>query len=161
LELRQPPELLPSYQLQSTDIKASFLARWLEPMRSIYEGILDMLTFFFSLLFSGASLAAVDSFYPPLNHTTYITNNSLGSYGGEFNAPSNHASATGDSGYNYCSMPHPHVDTYSLPRPVANHSVSAKLVYLEYLQRHQRRTPYNILPGGEVCLVYILLQSIF
>ncbi|KAL4862134.1 hypothetical protein BDV12DRAFT_179288 [Aspergillus spectabilis] len=118
-------------------------------MRSIYEGILDMLTFFLSLLFSGASLAAVDSFYPPLNHTTYITNNSLGSYGGVFNAPSDQASATGDSDYDYCSMPHPHVDTYSLPRPVANHSVSAKLVYLEYLQRHQRRTPYNILPGGE------------
>ncbi|KAL4783581.1 histidine phosphatase superfamily [Aspergillus varians] len=46
-------------------------------------------------------------------------------------------------------MPHPHADTYSLPGPVANKSVSAKLVYLEYLQRHQRRTPYNILPGGE------------
>ncbi|KAA8641302.1 uncharacterized protein ATNIH1004_002042 [Aspergillus tanneri] len=37
----------------------------------------------------------------------------------------------------------------SLPSPVANNSVSARLVYLEYLQRHQRRTPYNILPGGE------------
>ncbi|KAL2867797.1 histidine phosphatase family protein [Aspergillus lucknowensis] len=119
-------------------------------MRSVYEGILDMLTFFLSLFFTGVSLAAVDSFYPPLNHTTYITNASLGSYGGVFSAPSDQASPPpSEIVYNYCSMPHPHVDTYSLPQPVANHSVSAKLVYLEYLQRHQRRTPYNILPGGE------------
>ncbi|KAL4925227.1 histidine phosphatase family protein [Aspergillus undulatus] len=118
-------------------------------MRTVYEGILDMLTFFFSLLFSGGSLAALDSFYPPLNHTTYITNASLGTYGGLFNAPADRPSQTGNSVYNYCTMPHPHVDTYALPRPVANRSVDAKLVYLEYIQRHQRRTPYNILPGGE------------
>ncbi|KAL3476644.1 histidine phosphatase superfamily [Aspergillus californicus] len=118
-------------------------------MRTIYEAILDMLAYFLSFLFSGASLAAVDSFYPPLNHTTYITNSSLGSYGGVFQAASDEASPTGSDVYNYCTMPHPHVDSYSLPRPVANQSVSAKLVYLEYLQRHQRRTPYNILPGGE------------
>ncbi|KAL4922069.1 histidine phosphatase superfamily [Aspergillus aurantiobrunneus] len=118
-------------------------------MRTVYEGILDMLTFVLGLFLSGTSLAAVDSFYPPLNHTPYITNASLASYGGLFTAPADQASPSGDSVYNYCSMPHPHVDTYSLPRPVANHSVAAKLVYLEYLQRHQRRTPYNILPGGE------------
>ncbi|KAI9375060.1 histidine phosphatase superfamily [Aspergillus egyptiacus] len=118
-------------------------------MRTIYEGILDMLTVFLSLLLPGPSHASVDSFYPPLNHTTYITNASLGTYGGVFHAPGHQASPTGDAVYNYCTMPHPHVDTYSLPRPVANGSVSAKLVYLEYLQRHQRRTPYNILPGGE------------
>ncbi|EAW09983.1 histidine phosphatase family protein [Aspergillus clavatus NRRL 1] len=46
-------------------------------------------------------------------------------------------------------MPHPRVETYSVPPPVAYQSVQAKLVYLEYFQRHQRRTPYNILPGGE------------
>ncbi|RDW68735.1 uncharacterized protein DSM5745_08495 [Aspergillus mulundensis] len=118
-------------------------------MKTVYEGILEMLTFFLSLLLPGASLAAVDSFYPPLNHTTYITNASLGTYGGVFHAPSDKASPTGDSVYNYCTMPHPHVDTYSLPAPVRNGSVDAKLVYLEYVQRHQRRTPYNILPGGE------------
>ncbi|KAL5042415.1 hypothetical protein BDW71DRAFT_217014 [Aspergillus fruticulosus] len=120
-------------------------------MRTVYEGILDMLVLVLSLLFSRASMAAtaVDSFYPPLNHTTYITNASLGTYGGVFHAPGDKASATGESVYNYCTMPHPHVDTYSLPAPVANGSVSAKLVYLEYVQRHQRRTPYNILPGGE------------
>ncbi|KAL4902059.1 hypothetical protein BDW74DRAFT_187040 [Aspergillus multicolor] len=118
-------------------------------MKTVYEGILEMLTFFLALLFSGSSLAALDSFYPPLNHTTYITDASLVTYGGVFNAPSNKASPTGDSIYNYCTMPHPHVDTYSLPAPMRNGSVDAKLVYLEYVQRHQRRTPYNILPGGE------------
>jgi acid phosphatase len=120
---------------------------------SVYQGILEMLTFFLSLLFTGGSLAAtnVDSFYPPLNHTTYITNASLGTYGGVFNAPSDKASAPPtELTYNYCSMPHPHVDTYELPGPVKERKVKAKIVYLEYLQRHQRRTPYNILPGGEV-----------
>ncbi|KAL4804588.1 histidine phosphatase superfamily [Aspergillus unguis] len=117
-------------------------------MKSTYEGILDMLTFFLSLLF-GSSLAAVDSFYPPLNHTTYITNASLGTYGGVFSAPGNAASRTDKDVYNYCTMPHPQIDTYALPRPVGNGSVNAKLVYLNYVQRHQRRTPYNILPGGE------------
>lgn len=111
-----------------------------------------MLTFFLSFFF-GASLAAVDSFYPPLNHTTYITNSSLGTYGGIFNAPGDSASRTGEDVYNYCTMPHPHADTYALPKPVSNGSVSAKLVHLSYMQRHQRRTPYNILPGGEVCLL--------
>ncbi|KAL3443100.1 histidine phosphatase superfamily [Aspergillus insuetus] len=119
---------------------------------SVYQGILEMLTFFLSLLFTGGSLAAqsVDSFYPPLNHTTYITNASLGTYGGVFNAPSDKASPPPtELTYNYCSMPHPHVDTYELPGPVKERKVKAKIVYLEYLQRHQRRTPYNILPGGE------------
>ncbi|KAL3459640.1 histidine phosphatase superfamily [Aspergillus heterothallicus] len=122
-------------------------------MRTVYEGILDMLTFFLSLLFTGTSLAAqgkLDSFYPPLNHTTYITNASLGTYGGVFSAPADQASPPPiDLVYNYCSMPHPHVDTYELPEPVKKGKVKAKIVYLEYLQRHQRRTPYNILPGGE------------
>jgi acid phosphatase len=57
-------------------------------------------------------------------------------------------------------MPHPHVDHYSPPRPVTNHTVSARLVYLEYLQRHQRRTPYNILPGGEVRSISLLFRAI-
>ncbi|KAI3017211.1 hypothetical protein CBS147343_9497 [Aspergillus niger] len=77
-------------------------------MRSVYEGILEMLTVFLSLLFTGGSLAAVDSFYPPLNHTTYITNASLGTYGGAINAPSDKASdPPTELVYNYCSMPHP------------------------------------------------------
>ncbi|KAL4967056.1 histidine phosphatase family protein [Aspergillus stella-maris] len=120
-------------------------------MTSIYEGILDMLTFFLSLLLPGSSFAlrAADTFYPPLNHTTYITNVSLGSYGGIFSAPADHATSTGEEEYNYCTMPHPHVDTWRLPRPVENGSVDATMVFLEYVQRHQRRTPYNILPGGE------------
>ncbi|KAL2812307.1 histidine phosphatase superfamily [Aspergillus granulosus] len=121
-------------------------------MRSAYEDMFEMLTFVLSLLFTGGSLAAqnIDSFYPPLNHTTYITNASLGTYGGVFNAPADKASPPPTEViYNYCSMPHPHEDTYELPKPVANRSVKAKLVYLEYLQRHQRRTPYNVLPGGE------------
>jgi hypothetical protein len=42
-------------------------------------------------------------------------------------------------------MPHPRASEYNLP---AGHK-SAKLVYLNYIQRHQRRTMYNLLPVGE------------
>lgn len=118
-------------------------------MRSVYEGLLDMIALILTLLSGTPSLASRDTFYPSLNHTTFITNASLGTYGGIYNAPADQASPIGDV-YNYCSMPHPNEETYSLPPPVANHSVTARLVYLEYLQRHQRRTPYNLLPGGEV-----------
>ncbi|KAA8651114.1 cytochrome P450 [Aspergillus tanneri] len=109
-----------------------------------------MFSLFLAFLASRPALASRDTFYPPLNHTTYITDTSLGPYGGIYTAPEDHASPhSHDDVYNYCSMPHPRAETYSLPSPVANNSVSARLVYLEYLQRHQRRTPYNILPGGE------------
>ena len=122
-------------------------------MASIYEGFLDMISTLVSLLLSAGNpaLAARDTFYPPLNHTTYITNASIGTYGGIYNAPADQASTpTAQDVYNYCSMPHPRAEIYSLPPPVANQSVAARLVYLEYVQRHQRRTPYNILRGGQV-----------
>ncbi|KAE8354748.1 histidine phosphatase superfamily [Aspergillus coremiiformis] len=119
-------------------------------MFSIYEGLLDMIALFLSVLSGTPSLASRETFYPPLNHTTFITNTSLGTYGGVYHAPTDQASPIREEqNYNYCTMPHPRGDTYSLPPPVADHSVNARLVYLEYLQRHQRRTPYNILPGGE------------
>lgn len=96
-------------------------------------------------------LSAVSTFYPPLNFSSFISNVSLGSYGGIYSVPSTRLSRSSQDGvYNYCSMPHPNEDIYSLPSPVADKSVEADLVYLEYLQRHQRRTPYNILPDGEV-----------
>ncbi|KAF7596674.1 hypothetical protein BBP40_000596 [Aspergillus hancockii] len=107
-----------------------------------------MIALFFALFAGTPSLASRDTFYPPLNHSIYITNASLGTYGGIYSAPADQPSPIDDV-YNYCTMPHPHPETYTLPSPVANQSVSARLVYLEYLQRHQRRTPYNILPGGE------------
>ena len=47
--------------------------------------------------------------------------------------------------YDYCSMPHPRTSEYKRP---AGHP-NAKLVYLNYIQRHQRRTMYNLLPVGE------------
>jgi hypothetical protein len=94
---------------------------------------------------------SVSTFYPPLDSLSYITNASLGPYGGIYSAPRTSPSPHSDDGaYDYCSMPHPSEGLYSLPSPVANQSVQAELVYLEYLQRHQRRTPYNILPSGEV-----------
>lgn len=119
---------------------------------SLYEALVNMLSLGLTLLFSGtATLASLDTFYPPLNHTTFITDTSYGTYGGIYAAPAERASSPSDGDvYNYCSMPHPRGETYSLPPPVENRSIKAKLVYLEYLQRHQRRTPYNILPGGEV-----------
>ncbi|KAF2152188.1 putative histidine acid phosphatase [Myriangium duriaei CBS 260.36] len=94
--------------------------------------------------------SGVGTFYPAnLNYTSYIINNT-GTYGGIYN------SATYESGtntvygtYDYCFMPHPRVTEYCLPVPIADGSTKAKLVHLRYIQRHQRRTAYNLLPGGE------------
>lgn len=92
------------------------------------------------------------TFYPPsLNHTSYIPNSSIGTHGGTYEAPTDGPAAGEPYGiYDYCSMSHPRVQEYVLPGPIANGTVKGKLVYLEYLQRYQRRTPYNILPGSEV-----------
>jgi hypothetical protein len=97
-------------------------------------------------------LSPLDTFYPPtLNDTSYISNSSIGTYGGIYKAPTNGPTAGTPYGtYDYCSMPHPRTKEYELPEPIVKGSVKGKLVYLEYLQRHQRRSPYNILPGGEV-----------
>ncbi|KAL7795110.1 histidine phosphatase superfamily [Trichoderma ceciliae] len=98
------------------------------------------------ILVAGSNLSPVDTFYPiGLNDTSYITNSALGTYGGTYTAPANEASQGSPYGvYDYCSMPHPRVSGYELPD-----DRHAKLVYLEYLQRHQRRTMYNLAPGGE------------
>ncbi|OJJ44438.1 hypothetical protein ASPZODRAFT_71773 [Penicilliopsis zonata CBS 506.65] len=89
------------------------------------------------------------SFYPNISAPGWLTDASLGTYGGIFHAPAQQASPPSFGAYAYCSMPHPREEDYWLPEPVENGSVKAELVYLEYLQRHHRRTPYNILPGGE------------
>lgn len=98
------------------------------------------------------ALTAEQSFYPPtLNDTAYIANSSIGTYGGIYQAKTNGpAKGTPYGVYDYCSMPHPRTEEYALPEPLEKGSVKGKLVHLEYLQRHQRRSPYNILPGGEV-----------
>ncbi|PKY06112.1 phosphoglycerate mutase-like protein [Aspergillus campestris IBT 28561] len=103
-------------------------------------------------LFTPSSHAAQESphsisFYPvALNHTTYITNRTQGTHGGIYSAPVHRASDPDENDrYNYCTMPHPRPETYVAPEPVANGSVAATLVYVEYMQRHQRRTPYNLL----------------
>ncbi|KAM0169085.1 hypothetical protein ACHAPF_010335 [Botrytis cinerea] len=97
------------------------------------------------------ALSPSETLYPiGLNDTLYITNTSLGSYGGIYSAPVKPTTSNITYGtYDYCSMPHPRVQEYRLPSPIANGSVKAQLVYLEYLQRHQRRTMYNVLPSGE------------
>lgn len=97
-----------------------------------------------------STISQENSFYPPLDSVSFITDSTYGTFGGVFAAPTDDASPTGSENYNYCTMPHPRPDTYRPPLPVQNRSVEAQLVYVEYLQRHQRRTPYNILPGGEV-----------
>ncbi|KAJ5157726.1 uncharacterized protein N7482_008826 [Penicillium canariense] len=96
-------------------------------------------------------LSPLDTFYPPtLNQTSYISNASIGTYGGIYTAPTKGPTGGNPYGtYDYCAMPHPRSQEYQLPEPIAKGSVKGQLVYLEYLQRHQRRTPYNILPGGE------------
>ena len=94
-----------------------------------------------------ACLSPIETFYPTgLNSTSYITNSNLGSLGGIYKAPANQLTEGSPYGvYDYCSMPHPRVQEYELPS-----AKGAKIVYLEYLQRHQRRTMYNLAPGGEV-----------
>ncbi|KAJ5135777.1 Histidine phosphatase superfamily clade-2 [Penicillium bovifimosum] len=96
-------------------------------------------------------VSPADTFYPPtLNSTAYISNSSIGTYGGTYEAARNGpAGGTPYGIYSYCSMPHPRSPEYELPEALTNGSADAKLVYLEYLQRHERRSPYNILPGGE------------
>lgn len=97
-----------------------------------------------------STISQESSFYPPLDSISFITDGTYGTFGGVFSAPAGDASPTASEAYNYCTMPHPRPDTYQPPSPVRNHSVEAQLVYVEYTQRHQRRTAYNILPGGEV-----------
>jgi hypothetical protein len=105
-----------------------------------------------SMAGSVLALSPEDTFYPPtLNDTAYISNSSIGTYGGIYKAPTKGPTGGTPYGtYDYCSMPHPRSAEYELPEALTNGSAKGKLVYLEYLQRHQRRSPYNILPGGEV-----------
>ncbi|QSZ34730.1 hypothetical protein DSL72_007585 [Monilinia vaccinii-corymbosi] len=97
------------------------------------------------------ALTPLETIYPiGLNDTSYITNILLGSYGGIYSALEKSGISNVTYGtYDYCSMPHPRASEYKLPAPVANRNVKAQIVYLEYLQRHQRRTMYNVLPSGE------------
>ncbi|KAJ5950981.1 Histidine phosphatase superfamily clade-2 [Penicillium vulpinum] len=98
----------------------------------------------------GKSVPA-DTFYPPsVNDTSYITDSSIGTYGATYEAPTKGpTSGTPYGAYHYCAMPHPRSKEYELPEALTKGSTKGKIVYLEYLQRHQRRTPYNIFPGGE------------
>jgi len=98
-------------------------------------------------------LTPLDRLYPKdLADISYITNASLGTYGGVYHASVRSANTSTPYGScDFCSMPHPRASEYVKPSPIANGSVKAELVYLEYIQRHQRRTPYGLPPGGEVC----------
>jgi len=104
------------------------------------------------ILVPAAALAQTgrQTFFPPnINSTSYITSN--GTYGGVYQADTFNGTSNDlvYGTYDYCSMPHPRASEYTLPPPIANGSTSARLVFLEYIQRHQRRTMYNILPAGE------------
>lgn len=113
----------------------------------------------FSLINPGTyTVAPEDTFYPPLDSESYITDGAGRSFQEMFTAPAEEASSMGSAAYDYCSMPHPHSDRYQPPPPVQNGSVKAQLVYVEYIQRHQRRTAYNIPPGGEVCYFNSLIH---
>ncbi|KAF2165587.1 hypothetical protein M409DRAFT_36849 [Zasmidium cellare ATCC 36951] len=92
------------------------------------------------------------TFYPSsINSTSWYSNISPSTYNDSIYQTNTYTSATNApyGTYDYCTMPHPRADVYQLPAPVANGSVRAELVYLQYIQRHQRRTSYNSLPGGE------------
>lgn len=110
------------------------------------------------------ALTPLETFYPPnLNDTAYIADASLGKYGGIFQASTRESNSTAAFGtYDYCTMPHPRAQEYKLPEAISNGSLSGSIVFLEYMQRHQRRTPYNIFPGGEVCngLYFVIFNPI-
>jgi acid phosphatase len=48
--------------------------------------------------------------------------------------------------YNYCYMPHVAKETYMLPSAMLNNSVDAQLILVQVIQRHHKRTPYNLPP---------------
>ncbi|KAJ5197736.1 histidine acid phosphatase [Penicillium cinerascens] len=98
---------------------------------------------------ASSTVAPEDTFYPPLDSISYITGGAGLSFSEKFTAPAEGPASMVSAAYDYCAMPHPHPDRYQPPLPVQNRSVEAQLVYVEYIQRHQRRTAYNILPGGE------------
>ena len=120
----------------------------------VWAALLDpskMFSIGFSLINPGAvTMTPVDTFYPPLDSVSYITDGAGHSFREQRTAPADEASKV-SAAYDYCTMPHPHPDRYQSPPLVQNGSAEAQLVYMEYIQRHQRRTTYNLLPGGEVC----------
>jgi hypothetical protein len=143
----------------NTDFKLHVSARWtcirgIMTFSLIWEALIDpskMFSMGLSLMSPVTSTVAPEgTFYPPLDSISFITNGAGRSFGGLFTAPAEEASSVASAAYDYCTMPHPHPDRYQPPPPVQNRSVEAQLVYVEYIQRHQRRTAYNILPGGEV-----------
>jgi 2-phosphoxylose phosphatase len=91
--------------------------------------------------------------------TLYLSNSSLqlsfvangtGTNGGIYQAPVGTSQSNASYGtYYYCDMPHPRATEYELPSAISSGQVSGQLVFLEYVQRHHKRTAYNILPGGE------------
>ena len=91
--------------------------------------------------------------------TLYLSNASLqlsfvangtGTNGGIYQAPVGASQTCAAYGtYDYCDMPHPRSTEYELPPMISSGQVEGQLVFLEYVQRHHKRTAYNILPGGE------------
>ncbi|RDW61661.1 histidine acid phosphatase [Coleophoma crateriformis] len=104
-----------------------------------------------ALVSPALALTPLETFYPPtLNDTAYISNASIGTYGGVYTAQTRTSVYNASYGvYDYCTMPHPRTQEYQMPAAIANGNVTGKLTFLEYVQRHQRRTPYNIFPYGE------------
>lgn len=154
-ELRSP-WILPFFLAYSQKFKQRMLA--IMNLSLLWAALVDpskMMSMALSLVDYATSVKSQESsFYPPLESISFITNSSYGNYGGHYTAPADDASPVASRSYNYCTMPHPFPDSYQPPSPVQNKSVQAQLVYVEYVQRHQRRTAYNILPGGEVRLYF-------
>ncbi|WFD20573.1 hypothetical protein MCAP1_002820 [Malassezia caprae] len=91
--------------------------------------------------------ASVDSLYPNLTDPSVINHAPYDSlmHGDKYET----RKGKSDGSYNYCSMPHPTTSQYKEPEPVANGTVKANLTALLYIQRHQKRTAYNLFPYGE------------
>lgn len=92
------------------------------------------------------STNATDSIYPPEVPIQPYSNGYTLPVGNKHATPRSKEYGV----YNYCAMPHPHVDTYELPQAILNGSVKGSLAALTYVQRHQKRTSYHTYEDEDV-----------
>lgn len=100
-----------------------------------------------AIVFLATLVAPVVAWNTFITDTLYPPNVPIKPYSKGYQLPlgTRHKTPTASiyGGYNYCSMPHPHMATYELPDAILNGSVSATLAGLTYIQRHQKRTSYH------------------
>ena len=125
--------------------------RLTEPVSSRKTMVIALCLIFSLTMVCAWNMDAIDTLY--LNNASLqlsFVANGTGTNNGIYQAGVDASDSNAPYGtYFYCNMPHPRVTEYELPTQITSGQVTGKLVYLEYLQRHHKRTCYNILLGGE------------